>query len=143
MHRTARELIRPGLSHALGAWQRNVNQSIQAEHSSIGLHTALRHPKAAIWLGRIDREAVQPGSVILGEPVRLGENFEYVFRGRTGDHWEGDLTFLEGFPGTMAALASSWWERADSGEIERQLKRDGDTLIVRIPNLGAVGVVIW
>lgn len=144
MHRRSRELIRPELSAALGAWQRNVADSMQAEHAESGSHEKfLRHPKAAIWIGRIDQaHTIHNGSVIHAEPVRVGENFDYVFRGAVGDLWEGEMVFLQGFPGTMAALTSTWWGDQTQGP-ERQWERQGDSLIVRIPTLGAIGVVIW
>lgn len=144
MHRRSRELIRPELSAALGAWQRNVADSMQAEHAESGSHEKfLRHPKAAIWIGRIDQAyTIHHGSVIHAEPVRVGENFDYVFRGAVGDLWEGEMVFLQGFPGTMAALTSTWWGDQTQGP-ERQWERQGDSLIVRIPTLGAIGVVIW
>lgn len=149
MHRRSRELIRPELSAALGAWQRNVADSMQAEHAESGSHEKfLRHPKAAIWIGRIDKaHTIHHGSVIHAEPVRVGENFDYVFRGAVGDLWEGEMVFLQGFPGTMAALTSTWWVTTGWGGLtpgpERQWERQGDSLIVRIPTLGAIGVVIW
>lgn len=144
MHRRSRELIRPELSAALGAWQRNVADSMQAEHSESGSHEKfLRHPKAAIWIGRIDKKhTIHHGSVIHDEPVRVGTNFDYVFRGSVGDLWEGELVFLHGFPGTMVALTSTWWRDQINGP-ERQWERHGDSLIVRIPTFGAIGVVIW
>lgn len=144
MHRRSRELIRPELSAALGAWQRNVADSMQAEHAESGSHEKfLRHPKAAIWIGRIDQaHTIHHGSVIHDEPVRVGTNFDYVFRGAVGDLWEGEMVFLQGFPGTMAALTSTWWGDQTQGP-ERQWERQGDSLIVRIPTLGAIGVVIW
>lgn len=143
LHRTSRQLIRPGLSHALGTWQASVDEGIQAEHDSGGGHQGLRHPKAAIWVKDVERTgSIDSGSVIGTAQARHGENIEYHSRGISGGLWEGELIFLEGFPGVMAVLNSWWWPRTNGGP-ERYWEISGDSLWVRIHTTPAFGVVIY
>lgn len=145
LYRRPRELIRPELSHALGAWQRGIGEAIAAEHAPGGAHEGMRFPKAAIWVKDfLTTGSIHPGSVIGTEQAAHGVNCEYTFRGIIGDFWVGELQFYDGIPGKMALLNS-----VSSGLLpERQWEISGDTLVLRFRTPepfapGAFGVLFY
>ncbi|HLV60781.1 MAG TPA: hypothetical protein VKY51_05195 [Fredinandcohnia sp.] len=145
LYRRPRELIRPELSHALGAWQRGIGEAIAAEHAPGGAHEGMRFPKAAIWVKNfLTTGSIHPGSVIGTEQAVHGVNCEYTFRGNIGGFWVGEPQFYHGVPGRMALL-NSLWEDID---LERQWEISDDTLVLRfrlsglfVP--GSFGVVFY
>lgn len=142
LYRRPRELIRPELSHALGAWQRGIGEAIAAEHAPGGAHEGMRFPKAAIWIKSfVTTGSIHPGSVIGTEQAAHGGNCEYTYRGIIGGWAVGELTFYAGIPGKMALLDSVWWDRGSGPE--RQWEISGDTLVLRFRAPESFGVLFY
>lgn len=142
LYRRPRELIRPELSHALGAWQRGIGEAIAAEHAPGGAHEGMRFPKAAIWIKSfVTTGSIHPGSVIGTEQAAHGANCEYTYRGIIGGFSVGELQFYAGIPGKMPLLDSVWWDRGSGPE--RQWEISGDTLVLRFRAPEPFGVLFY
>lgn len=154
LHRTARQLITPALPRALGAWAKNVDSAIVAEHAPEGEqgpggeHVDLRFPKAAIWIRRLSTaNSFVPGSVVGTEPA--SSRASYAYGGSVGGgYFRGDLTFTGGFPGELVVLDTIWVDRshalAPPTPYERRWEISGRTLHVFLPSpLAGFGVVIY